>query len=284
MADRRLQRQSPAGTISVKQRLAAVGLAALALFIVYGSSGRGPADAPHAVALPGISFPDIVQNILLYVPFGILAVWAVSRSGSMRPGHHVAIVAVACAYSAVMELMQTRFAARIPSLLDVIANGIGALIGALAAAPAERALGVALNGLRRTGLTVARARYALAALLAAIVIAAWYPFDVTLDVDTLSTRTAAVRHDPWLWPASGGTLVLAGTVFFVLAAVIATCLPRLGKRAGPVAAVASVVIAAAVDLGQLAMGSRPTGVAVFVSQAAGGCAGAAFAALVRATR
>jgi hypothetical protein len=37
---------------------------------------------------------------------------------------------------------------------------------------------------------------------AAIVLAAWYPFDVTLDVSTLSERTRAVRLDPWLWPGT----------------------------------------------------------------------------------
>ena len=273
-----------ASTISVQQRLSAVGLIVLALFILYGSSGRGPADAPHAVALPGLSFPDIAQNVLLYIPFGMLSVWAWRGCGPMRPQQYAGVVVFACAYSGVMELLQTRFAARIPSSLDVISNGIGALFGALAAARTEHALAVAIAGVRRTGLTVARARYALSAMLAAIVIAAWYPFDVTLDVETLSARTSAVRHDPWLWPASGVTLALAGAVFFVLSATTTMCLPRLEKRAGLVAAVASVVIAAAVDIGQLAMGSRPTGVAVFVSQAAGACAGAAFAALVRATR
>jgi len=181
-----------------------------------------------------------------------------------------------CVNSSAMELLQMRFAARIASPLDVISNVSGALIGAIAAERTERALQRGMDTARRIGLLTAPARYLLAAVLAAIVIAAWYPFDVTLDVSTLSERTRAVRLDPWLRPSSVELFAQASR-FFVLAAVMTLCLPGLSRRAAPVAAVVTATIAGVVDLGQCAMGSQPIGVSALLSQSAGSLAGAAVA-------
>ena len=131
----------------------------------------------------------------------------------------------------------------------------------------------------------APARYLLTALLVAILLAAWYPFDITLDISTLGQRTRAVRLDPWLWPAES-ELWTQGARYFLLAATAVLCLPKLAKWATPVAIVVTVLIALIVDLGQLGMGSQPIGLAAFSSQAAGafgGAAAALLATLVRGT-
>ena len=60
---------------------------ALALFILYGSSGPWAGDASRAEALPGISLPDIAQNVLLYIPFGMFGVWALRGSRLSRTAH-----------------------------------------------------------------------------------------------------------------------------------------------------------------------------------------------------
>ena len=260
----------------IHSRAAGAGLAALALFVLYGSAGAFGTVAPHVEPQPGISLPDIAQNLLLYIPFGMLSVWTFRGSVSRRRALHVPIVALAFVYSSAMELLQMRFAARIASPLDVISNVSGALIGAIAAERTERALQRGMDTARRIGLLTAPARYLLAAVLAAIVIAAWYPFDVTLDVSTLSERTRAVRLDPWLRPSSVELFAQASR-FFVLAAVMTLCLPGLSRRAAPVAAVVTATIAGVVDLGQCAMGSQPIGVSALLSQSAGSLAGAAVA-------
>ena len=270
----------------IQPRAAAVGLAALALFVLYGSSGALAGGIPRVEPLPGISLPDIAQNLLLYVPFGMLSVWTFRRSIPRRRALYVLIVVLAFVYSSAMELLQMRFAARIASPLDVFSNVSGAFIGAIAAEQTEHALQWGVDGARRIGLLTAPARFLLAAVIAAIVIAAWYPFDVTLDVSTLSERTRAVRRDPWL-QASSPQLFAQAARFFVLATLMALCLPGLSRRAAPAAAVVAVIIiAGVVDLGQLAMGSQPIGVSALLSQAAGGLAGAAVAfgvTLVRGT-
>ena len=256
---------------------AAAGWAALALFVLYGSIGTLAADGRRLAALPGVSWPDIAQNVLLYIPFGTLGVWALQRDAASRTALCVRVIAIAFVYSSAMELLQMFSALRTASPLDVIANVAGAGTGVMAAQRAEHALTMAVDRVRWTGLLAAPARYLLAATLAAIVLAAWYPFDVTLDVSTLSDRTRVVRLDPWLRPG-GAELWGQGARFFVLAAVAAACLPGLARRAAPVAAVAALAVAIVVDLGQLAMGSEPIGLAAFVSQAAGACVGAAASA------
>jgi glycopeptide antibiotics resistance protein len=271
--------------VVIQPRAAAAGLAALALFVLYGSSGALAGGMPRVEQLPGISLPDIAQNLLLYIPFGTLSVWTFRGAVPKRRALYVLIAVLAFVYSSVMELLQMRFAARIASPLDVVSNVSGALVGAIAAERAEQALQWGIDGARKIGLLTAPARYLLAAVFAAIVIAAWYPFDVTLDVSTLSERTREVRRDPWL-QASSFELATQAARFFVLGTLMTLCLPGLSRRAAPVAAFVAVMIAGVVDLGQLAMGSQPIGVSALLSQAAGGLAGAAFAVgvtFVRAT-
>lgn len=269
----------------VRSGQAGVGLAALALFIIYGSAGPWAGEVTRAQALPGISLPDIAQNVLLYIPFGIFGVWVLRASRLTRTAQVLSLIALAFAYSATMELLQMVLAGRIASPLDVIANVCGAAAGIAIAAPAEQALVVAAAQLARTGLLDTPARYLLAAIAATMLVTAWYPFDVTLDISTLGDRTRAVRRDPWLRPANS-ELWMQGAGFFLLAATAVWCVPKLGRWAAPVAAVIAVAFAVLVDGGQVAMGAQPIGLAAFTSQVAGAAAGAVaglLATLVRGT-
>jgi hypothetical protein len=181
-----------------------------------------------------------------------------------------------------MELLQMRFAGRIASLLDILANVIGTATGVALAAPAEKTSAIVVDQIRRTGLFATRAKYMLALLLGTILFAAWYPFDITLDVSTLGERTRPVRFDPWLKPAASELWSQAAR-FGLMAATMVFCLPKLARSAAA-AIVVTVVFAAVVDLGQLAMGSRPIGLAAFASQTAAVLAGAAVALVVLLVR
>ena len=267
----------------VRSRRAAIGLAALALFIFYGSVGPWAEEASRTEALPGISLPDIAQNVLLYVPFGIFGVWVLRGWRVTRAAQVLLLVAGAFAYSATMELLQMLLAGRIASMLDVIANVVGTGVGIVIATPVERSLAIAADQARRTGLLSTPARYVLAAIVAMIVVAAWYPFDVTLDISTLGDRTRAIRRDLWLRPTAF-ELWMQGARFCLAAAITVLCLPRLGRWAAPVAAVITVVLAVIVDAGQLAMGSQPIGLAALVAQVVGSFAGAAAALVVTRAR
>ena len=275
--------RTPAGASLVTPRTAAIAWAALALFIVYGSSGESPADLPLAERPTGISLPDIVQNVLLYIPFGVFGVWTLRDRASSQTARFIRVIVPAVLYSSAMELLQVRWASRIASQLDVVANALGAAVGAIAAVQVQRTLAIARETVRSTGLLTTPMRYLLMAVLAALIVVAWYPFDVTLDISTLSERTRAVRQDPWLRPEAP-VLWAQGIGFFVLAAIGTACLPRLGRRAALVAALAAAIAALVIDLGQLAMGSRPIGTAAWLSQVAGACAGAGASFVVMLAR
>ncbi|CAD6513384.1 hypothetical protein LMG27952_00708 [Paraburkholderia hiiakae] len=82
---------------------------------------------------------DIVTNVLGYMPFGALVVLAAwPRWRGLRA---VLLAAVAgTLLSGVMEAVQTWLPTRVASNLDLASNALGALLGALVAAPATGAL------------------------------------------------------------------------------------------------------------------------------------------------
>lgn len=268
---------------TIKQGVAAVLWAALCAFILYGSSGALSVDGQHGSELPGISLPDIAQNLLLYVPFGTFGIWASRRRWKQAAPLYLVLLASALVYSIAMELLQTASAARIPSPVDVASNVAGTAFGMWLAAPAERVLAALSRMMDAAGLHSTASRYALAAVLAVLVIAAWYPFDITLDVSTLSERTRPVRRDPWLRPATF-ELWRQALSYLVLAVVLTFSLPGLGRRAAVAAAMLTILAAMVIDLGQIGMGRYPIGVAALLSQSAGAGAGAAIAFVVTRAR
>jgi hypothetical protein len=76
---------------------------------------------------------DLLANILLYLPFGFLTVWALPRRLSAAVRALIATLA-GTALAGGMETAQFFDVGRVTSLGDVYANGIGAGIGAVAAA------------------------------------------------------------------------------------------------------------------------------------------------------
>jgi VanZ family protein len=266
----------------VSSRFAATALGALALFIFYGSGSPWAGDAPRVAELPGFSLPDFLQNVILYIPFGVFGMWTLRglRPSSLR---FLLVIALALAYSCAMELLQMRLADRIASPLDVAANFAGASIGALVAGPVERPLGALGGMMDAAGLYSTPVRYVFVAVLVVLVTAAWYPFDITLDVSTLGERTRAIRRDMWLSPAPSEIWSQAGR-FALLTVTTAFSLPRLRRRALPIAFAFAVLAAAVIDVGQLAMGSQPIGLTAFASQATGaGAAAALLGIFVRRT-
>ena len=186
----------------------------------------------------------------------------------------IAVTALAALLSVAVEVLQLHTVDRIASAIDVGAGMAGAAIGALAAGRAVAWGGRLLDAIRPSGVLDARERPILLALLAAIAVWAWFPFDPTLDVTTMVARVRAVSRDPWQM-ASGSFVVEAG-LYALLTGVTARCLIWL--KPGPAAAIAvAATIAAAIliDAGQVAMGARPIGLAGLAAQLAGALCGAA---------
>jgi VanZ family protein len=91
-----------------------------------------PASAfTDALAVPRFLMrSDVVFNVLAYVPFGTLATLFFRQRGDRRRAIPKA-VALAAAFSLVMEIAQLFIPNRVASVLDLACNAAGALLGAL---------------------------------------------------------------------------------------------------------------------------------------------------------
>ena len=141
----------------IRPGAAAAAWAAFAVFVLYGSIGTLAVDGRRAATLPGVSWPDIAQNVLLYIPFGILGVWALRRNTISPTAVSVRVMAIAVGYSSTMELLQMFSALRTASPLDVIANVVGAGTGAIAAQRTDQTATEVVDRVRWTGLLSRRA-------------------------------------------------------------------------------------------------------------------------------
>ena len=228
-----------------------------------------------------MSLPDLVQNILLYVPFGALAALSMGAVPVRRPAIGLAVL-TAIVMSLTVESLQLFMVDRTASIIDVIAAAIGATAGALIADHvanyAQRAAASApprlASGASGTVLMI---------IVVAITIASWWPFDVTLDVSTTMERLRAQRAALLNDPAPVWLLIAKSALFGGLSYVVGAGL-RTAPRAGRVIAVAIMVaFAIALDAGQGLMGARPAGLATLCWQLTGIAGGTAVAVMSRAT-
>ena len=113
-----------------------------------------PQEIRHFLTAPWpryITLDDVLINLGAYVPLGFLLARALLRRlGNVRAV--LAAAALACLVSAAMESVQMFLPARIASNVDILTNGLGGLIGALAAPlfSPTRLLGIRLARLRRS--------------------------------------------------------------------------------------------------------------------------------------
>jgi VanZ family protein len=222
-----------------------------------------------------VSIPDAAQNILLYVPFGLFGYLALA--GRVRsPIRCVALVTTAAALlSATSEAMQLFTIDRTTSATDFTAN----TIGALGAAATARTVASVTRASRLTARIMEPAAF-YPMMIATIVVclAAWAPFDVTLEVGNLKTKLHAVRADPWQL-ANDGFEGIEFVRYVLFAVAVTSWLRQLGTRApAALGAVASVAMAFGLEASQLAIESRQPGLADALAHSAGAVAGSALVA------
>lgn len=260
-----------------------------AAFIVYG--GTIPFDFIHdwrAAAghvgtiswnpflAPGggrrVSIPDVVQNVLLFVPFGVLGVLA--GRGSRFTFRRVAWVTVlGAALSVLVEILQLFTVDRTTSMSDVSTNTAGTLLGALAANSVARAATAGWAFARKAGLTDNSALRPWIAASLLILIAAWQPFDVTLEVGTVASKAHTFVRDPW----QTGILTDEGIAFLhygLFGLATSLWLEAVGRpRAAASAALIGIVAALGLEGSQLFISSRMPGIEDALVRAAGAVVG-----------
>jgi VanZ family protein len=130
----------PPEQIPAASSFARVGLLIYTLLIVYAS--WYPFSGWHDIGLRPMAFLgapmphyrttfDLATNVIAYVPFGVLAVFALYPH-VRRVRAFLLAVAAGALLSGLMEAVQTFLPSRVPSNLDLATNALGVSIGALA--------------------------------------------------------------------------------------------------------------------------------------------------------
>lgn len=204
---------------------------------------------------------DWVANGVLYVPVGLLSARLFgARAGGLRALVGViAALLVGAVLAVAIEFAQQFFPPRTVSLNDLLAEGLGTLIGALLAPLAAPQLGRLAAALRAGGPSLVQgllAAYALAFLLLA-----WFPYDVLVSADEWAARLAS---DGWGWLLAGQSLDRGWRLLPLLAAEVTLAIPlglllaaRAGRRGSGLGAafVLGCGLGVVLELGQLAIAS-----------------------------
>jgi VanZ family protein len=260
---------------------AAPGWALIALFIIYGSVGSFSGAGASRWGPLYVSIPDVLQNVLLYFPFGCFGALALDDRRHSFAWRAAEITALACGLSLVAESAQLFIINRTASITDMAAGTLGAWLGAVSSPAVARMADAGFERARRLGITGSPFAVPLVVTLTALVAVAWWPYDITLDPGTVSTRVSVFRADPW---QSGSTIEL-GSHFLRYALstlLIAASLEHLRPaNAAVIATLSGVLLAIVVDAGQMIMGGRPAGLAHLAFQAAGCLVGGALFAFCR---
>jgi VanZ family protein len=244
-----------------------------AVFVVYGTTipfrfvGQFSAAEPklaRILAHPfapndpsrGFSTPDIVQNLALFVPFGVLGVLAGSPEIRWGWRRIVTVTALGAALAVGVESFQLLTRDRTASLIDAAADTLGALIGAVATNGLRGRVRSAVDLAFDAGWLNADVLFPVIVAVIVVAIAACVPFDATLDVGMIVPKVRMLFRDPWQYSGLNdeGIAILQYALLAVAACMwIAQVDPLHAAIKGALAAVA---VAFALEAAQIVIMSR----------------------------
>jgi glycopeptide antibiotics resistance protein len=266
-------------------RLSRVLWLLFSLFVVYGATIPFQFTADHellishlsrispnplrsAVTGRWLSGSDAVQNVLLFVPFGVFGVLSLRRSRSMASA--VAIVtALGFALSVMVETIQLFTLDRITSSSDVATNTLGAFLGAAVTRVAAPLGTRVFDWLEEAGFFDNDTFYPLIVAIGVVAVAAWEPFDFTIDVGELAPRVRSLLANPWQFNGltDEGVAMLQHALF---AAALCRWLAQIGSRSTAVTAFGlGVALTFSLEASQLFISSRMPGLEDALVGAAG---------------
>lgn len=224
------------------------------------------------------SIPDIVQNILFFIPFGFLGLLSFSRHKFFAL---FLVIFFGFVISLNIELLQLTTRDRTTSITDLICNTIGTAVGAVTAFVM---FGIFCGLMRFTIFqNVFNNKHYYLFVFAFFVIAAssLQPFDFTLDVGIVWSKVKSLFTDPLVFTSKLTDEFVVGFRFFLFGLITSFWLRSIGNIIWPLAGIfLSVAIGIFFELSQLIVISRaPTAqdIAVIVI----GCSlGALFAAII----
>ena len=180
------------------------------------------------------SIPDVVQNILFFLPFGFLGLLSFSRYKFFAL---FLVVFFGFVISLNIELLQLTTRNRTTSVTDLICNTVGTAVGALIALVA---FGIFSGLMRFTYFQrVFHNKHYYLFVIALFVVAAGslQPFDFTLDVGIVWTKVSAMLHSPVLFTAQLSDELVVGFRFFLFGLITAYWLRSIGNMLWPLAGI-----------------------------------------------
>lgn len=203
-----------------------------------------------------LSRADILQNVLLFLPFGLFAVASFQRVTAAKS--LLTILVTAAVLSLTCESLQLMTVDRVSSLWDVYANVCGALFGGGVALVA-RELSTRVLSRPQLQALLTRSTLPLIATVALVCIAAWEPFDVTLDVGTVWSKVKPFVTGTWIGWQPVTDELLTALRFGMLALLMASRTRGSGvapPRARLLGAGTGMVLGAALEGSQFLITSR----------------------------
>lgn len=277
----------------MKLRLPLKLLIAYTVFIVYGTTipfafvprldylqkklAMVVNDTPHLPLQHDLSLPDIVSNILLFMPLGLIIIYCFKNTRNLVQRSLIVIAATLAGIllSSFVEFLQLLAPSRTPSLLDVIANGSGALGGAILSLIFRARFEEQTLQFARRRFQASPERMLFAAYAALFVIWQLAPFDVTIDVSSLKHAVKSIALTLPAAPNQLGdfaaeSILFAGFSFLWLSAHTAS-----GRFGSIVSAIFLTTLAAiGIEFSQLYIASHTTKLADMLAGLLGGIYGA----------
>ncbi len=177
------------------------------------------------------SIPDMVQNILLFIPFGFLAF--IALGSRLNATARIAITTVAAfLFSLNIEILQLLTPKRVTSATDLSTNTIGGLLGALAAFAAIRAVRAYLRHPRTPVFRPQFDFYALLCFTLVAVLGMCEPFDFSLDIGSGFSGVKYFLAHPWGFSLPSDEFV-AALRFTLVAFFAARVCGIIGRQGGP---------------------------------------------------
>lgn len=241
------------------------------------------------------SIPDLVQNVVLFMPFGFLLGLALPLAREKSPVMcGIAVASFGLVLSGLVEGLQTMSLTRTPSASDLLTNVFGAFVGGVASRLYARHLAHRIEAsltriVREQPGIVVFVAYAFAVTAGSLA-----PFVPTLDLGELRANVRTFLDNPW-GPKPIGALVTDGLLFMALAFLAAYELPAVLARYGllsrakdriPVAfavffaAFSMSALAALLEMLQVVLVGHSPGVQDVISGTVAALLGAALASIV----
>ena len=131
-----VQRERPTIAVSTLEHPARAALWIAIALIAYGSLYPLKFAVPETAAYQAFltswggrsSLGDLLGNIALFAPCGLLGFLALGRK-RQTPAAMIIVVVVAIIYAAMLQALQLFVPQRVPALIDVVWNGLGAALG-----------------------------------------------------------------------------------------------------------------------------------------------------------